>query len=91
MALLSLLKTKLLAILAGAVAVLMFIVAILNASRKKAKKQVKQFKAVLKRKEDIEESDTELSEDLASRKAKISKEIKDGEEITVLSDPNNWD
>jgi len=81
----------LLAILAGAVAVLMFIVAILNASRKKAKKQVKQFKAVLKRKEDIEESDTELSEDLASRKAKISKEIKDGEEITVLSDPNNWD
>ncbi len=82
-------KGKLLAILAGSVAVLLFIVKILAASRKKAKKQVKQFKAVLKRKEDTEEADSELSKDLASRKAKISKEIKDGEEITSLSDPNS--
>jgi len=84
-------KSKLLAILAGTVAVLLFVVKVLAASRRKAKKQVKQFKAVLKRKEDIEESDTELSKDLTSRKAKISKEIKAGEEITSLSDPNNWD
>jgi len=56
----------------------------------KPKKQVKQFKAVLKRKKDIEESDTELSNDLESRKAKISKEIKAGEEITSLSKPNDW-
>ena len=83
------LKGKLLAILAGSVAVLLFTVKILAASRKKAKKQVKQFKAVLKRKEDVEEADTELSKDLSSRKAKISKEIKDGEEITSLSDPNS--
>jgi len=84
-------KSKLLAILAGTVAVLLFVVKVLAASRRKAKKQVKQFKAVLKRKEDIEESDTELSRDLTSRKAKISKEIKDGEEITSLSNPDNWD
>ncbi len=88
MALLSLLKSKLLAILAGSVAVLLFIVSVLNASRKKAKKQVKQFKAVLKRKEDIEEADSELLKDLSSRKAQISKEIKDGE-VTSLSDPNS--
>jgi len=84
-------KGKLLAILAGTVAVLLFVIKVLAASRRKAKKQVKQFKAVLKRKEDIEESDSELSKDLESRKAKISKEIKDGEEITSLSNPNNWD
>jgi len=83
-------KGKLLAILAGTVAVLLFVVKVLAASRRKAKKQVKQFKAVLKRKEDIEESDSELSKDLASRKAKISKELKAGEEITSLSNPDNW-
>ena len=88
MALLGLLKSKLLAILAGSVAVLLFIVKVLAASRRKAKKQVKQFKAVLKRKEDIEEADSELSKDLSSRKAQISKEIKDGE-VTSLSDPNS--
>jgi len=88
LALLSLLKSKLLAILAGTVAVLLFIVKVLAASRRKAKKQVKQFKTILKRKEDIEESDSELSKDLASRKAKISKEIQDGE-VTALSDPNS--
>ncbi len=82
-------KSKLLAILAGSVAVLLFTVKILAASRKKAKKQVKQFKAVLKRKEDIEESDTELSKDLSSRKAKISKEIKAGESVTALRKPNS--
>lgn len=82
-------KGKLLAILAGTVAVLLFVVKVLAASRKKAKQQVKQFKAVLKRKEDIEESDTELSKDLSSRKARISKEIKDGEEVTSLSNPNS--
>ena len=90
MALLSLLKSKLLAILAGSVAVLLFIVKVLAASRKKAIKQAKQFKAVIKRKEDIEESDTELSKDLASRKAKISKEIEDEKSVTSLSDPNDW-
>ena len=86
---LALLKSRLLAILAGSVAVLLFIVSILNASRKKAKKQVKQFKAVLKRKEDIEESDTELSKDLESHRARISKEIKDGQDVTTLSRPND--
>ena len=90
MALLSLLKNKLLAILAGSVAVLLFIVSVLNASRKKAKKQVKQFKAVLKRKEDIEEAASELSKDLSSRKAKISKEIKDGKTVESLEEPNEW-
>ena len=90
MALLSLLKSKLLAILAGSVAVLLFIVKVLAASRKKAIKQAKQFKAVIKRKEDIEESDTELSKDLASRKAKISKELEDEKSVTSLSDPNDW-
>jgi len=84
-------KGKLLAILAGTVAVLLFIVKVLAVSRRKAKKQVKQFKAVFKRREDIEESDSELSKDLESRKAKISKEIKAGEEITSLSNPDNWD
>ena len=83
-------KGKLLAILAGSVAVLLFIVKILAASRKKAIKQAKQFKAVIKRKEDIEESDTELSKDLSSRKAKISKEIEDEKSVTSLSDPNDW-
>ncbi len=83
-------KGKLLAILAGSVAVLLFIVKVLAASRKKAIKQAKQFKAVIKRKEDIEESDTELSKDLASRKAKISKELEDEKSVTSLSDPNDW-
>ena len=88
MALLNLLKSKLLAILAGTVAELLFVVKVLAASRRKAKKQAKQFKTILKRKEDIEESDSELSKDLSSRKAKISKEIKAGE-VTSLSDPNS--
>jgi len=82
-------KSKLLAILAGSVAVLLFTVKVLAASRKKAKKQVKQFKAVLKRKEDIEESDSELSKDLESHRARISKEIKDGQDVTTLSRPND--
>ena len=83
-------KGKLLAILAGSVAVLLFIVKILAASRKKAKKQVKQFKAVLKRKEDIEEADTELSKDLSSRKAEIKKEISEGKPVKSLEKPNEW-
>jgi len=83
-------KGKLLAVLAGTVAVLLFVVKVLAASRRKAKKQVKQFKTILKRKQDIEESDSELSKDLESRKAKISKEIEDEKSVTSLSDPNDW-
>ena len=84
-------KGKLLAILAGSVAVLLFIVKVLAASRKKAIKQAKQFKAVIKRKEETEEADTELSKDLSSRKAKIKQEISEGKPVKSLEKPNeDW-
>ena len=91
MALLSLLKSKLLVIGAGLIAFLLVALKFMTASRARAVKRADRAEAQVEFKKRVEESDTELSKDLSSRKAKISKEIKSGEEITSLSDPNNWD
>ena len=85
------LKAKLYAIFAGILVVLMTIIKVLSGQNRRNKKRAKRAEAQVVFKEKVEDADTELSKDLSSRKAKISKEIKDGEEVTSLSDPNNWD
>lgn len=87
---LSLIKSKLV-LYGGAVLVaLLGIIKWLSFSRGEWKNKAKTRQAALKRQSDINELDTELSTDLQSRKAEISKEIKDGEEISSLSTPNDW-
>ena len=81
-------KGKLLAILAGTVAVLLFVVKVLAASRRKAKKQVKQFKAELKFKDDVDEMETELDSNYQPHRVKIVNADKD-ETFDVLSDPDS--
>jgi len=81
-------KGKLLAILAGTVAVLLFVVKVLAASRRKAKKQVKQYKAELEFKDDVDEMETELSSNYQPHRAKIVNADKD-ETFDVLSDPDS--
>jgi Asp-tRNA(Asn)/Glu-tRNA(Gln) amidotransferase C subunit len=91
MALLRLIKNKL--IFAGAVliAVLLGTIRFLSVSRKQHKEKADQLEAILERQEEINELDSELSSDLQSHKAEIKKELKQDEEITSLSDPDNWD
>lgn len=81
-------KSKLLAILAGSVAVLLFVVKVLAASRRKAKKQVKQYKAQLKFKDDVDEMETELDSNYQPHRVKIVNADKD-ETFDVLSDPDS--
>jgi len=85
------LKAKLYAIFAGIVAFLLALVKILWGRAQKQKKRADRAEAHVVFKEQVEDADSELSKDLSSRKAEISKEIKDGEEVTSLSDPNSWD
>ena len=85
------LKAKLYAILGGVVAFLLALVKIFAGKAKRAEKRADRAEAQVVFKEAVEDSDSELSKDLESRKAEISKEIKDGEEVTSLSDPNSWD
>ena len=81
-------KGKLLAILAGTVAILLFVVKVLAASRRKAKKQVKQYKAQLKFKDDVDEMETELDSNYQPHRAEIVNADKD-ETFDVLSDPDS--
>ena len=83
------LKAKLYAIFAGIVAFLLALVKILWGRVQKQKKRADRAEAGLQRQSDIQDSDTELSKDLSSRRAEISKEIEDGKEVTSLSRPND--
>ena len=83
------LKAKLYAIFAGIGLFLLGLVKVLWGRSQKQKKRAERAEAGLQRQSDVQEADTELSKDLSSRKARISKEIKDGEEVTSLSDPNS--
>ena len=83
-------KAKLYAIVAGIFAVLLATIKILSGQNRRNKKRAERAEAQVVFKEKVVDSDTELSKDLTSRRAKISKEIKDGE-VTSLSDPNtDW-
>ena len=85
------LKAKLYAIFAGIVAFLLALVKILWGRAQKQKKRADRAEAQVEFKEAVEDSDSELSKDLSSRKAKISKEIEDEKSVTSLSNPNsNW-
>lgn len=89
--LLSTLKNKLIAAGAAIIAGLLVTVQFLMKSRRRALESEKRVKAALSRKEDIEDIDSDLSKDLKSHKAEIAKELKEGENVTSLSDPNSWD
>jgi len=84
------LKNKLITIGGGIIAVLLAFVKILAGQAKRAKKEAKQYQAAIKRKDDIEDLDNELQGQQSSRRAEIRKEIKDGKEVTSLSDPDNF-
>ena len=83
------LKAKLYAIFAGIVAFLLALVKILWGRAQKQKKRADRAEAGLQRQSDIQDSDSELSKDLASRRAEISKEIEDEKSVTSLSRPND--
>ena len=83
------LKAKLYAIFAGIVAFLLALVKILWGRSQRQKKRADRAEAQVEFKEAVEDSDSELSKDLSSRKAKISKEIEDEKSVTSLSDPNS--
>ena len=83
------LRAKLYAIFAGIVAFLLALVKILWGRSQKQKKRADRAEAGLQRQSDIQDSDTELSKDLASRRAEISKEIEDEKSVTSLSRPND--
>lgn len=81
-------KAKLYAIVVGIFAVLLATIKILSGQNRRNKKRAERAEAKVLFQEKVVDSDTELSKDLTSRRAKISKEIKDGE-VTSLSDPNS--
>ena len=83
------LRAKLYAIFAGIVAFLLALVKILWGRSQRQKKRADRAEAQVEFKEAVEDSDSELSKDLSSRKAKISKEIEDEKSVTSLSDPNS--
>jgi hypothetical protein len=88
---LNLIKSKLI-LYGGAVLVaLLGIIKYLSFSKGVWKDKAKKSMSALKRHEEVQEIDSELSKDLQSKKAEIVKEIKSGEEVTSLSDPNDWD
>ena len=84
------LKAKLYAIFAGIVAFLLALVKILWARSQKQKKRADRAEAQVVFKEAVEDSDSELSNDLSSRKAKIKQEIKEGEPVKSLEESNEW-
>ena len=73
------------------VSVLLGLVKFFAAKAKRQKKRADMFEAAVDRQSDIQAADSELSKDYQSEKAKIVKEIEEGEEVTSLSDPNSWD
>jgi len=83
-------KAKLYAIFAGIIAVLLTTIKVLSGQNKRNKKRAERAEAHVRRASEIQESDTELSKDLSSRKAKIKQEIEDEKSVTSLSDPDNW-
>ena len=83
------LKTKLIAAGAVLVAVLLGLLKFFMARSKSATKRADRAEAGLQRQSDILESDTELSRDLLSRKAKIKQAIKEGKPIKPLENPND--
>ena len=85
-----LLKTKLIAAGAVLIALLLGLLKFFMARAKSATKRAERAEAGLRRHSDIQESDSELSKDLSSRKAQIKKEIKEGEPVEDLEKPNEW-
>jgi len=83
-------KAKLYAIFAGVIAVLLATIKILSGQNRRNKKRADRAEAQIVFKEAVEDSDSELSKDLSSRKARISKEIEDEKSVTSLSRPNDW-
>jgi len=84
------LKVKLFAIGGGIIAFLLALVKVFAGQAKRAKKQAKQFKAVIERKEDIENLDNELDRKRFSKKAQIKKEISEGKPVKSLENPNEY-
>ena len=87
---LQLLKTKLIAAGAVLIAVLLGLLKFFMARSRSATKRAERAEAGLELRSDIEESDTELSRDLSSRKAEIKKELEEGDSVESLEKPNEW-
>ena len=83
------LKTKLIAASAVLIALLLGLLKFFMARSRSATKRAERAEAGLQRQSDIEESDSELSKDLSSRKAEIKKELEDGS-VESLEKPNEW-
>jgi len=84
------LKTKLIAAGAVLVAVLLALLKFFMARSKSATKRADRAEAGLQRQSDIQEADTELSKDLASRKAKIKQAIKEDKSVLSSEKLNEW-
>ncbi len=84
------LKTKLIAAGAVLIALLLGLLKFFMARSKSATKRAERAEAGLQRQSDIQDSDSELSKDLSSRKAQIKKEIKEGKTVKSLEKPNEW-
>ncbi len=84
------LKAKLYAIFAGIGLFLLGLVKLFAGKAKRAEKRADRAEAQVVFKEKVEDSDSELSKDLSSRKAQIKKEIKEGKTVKSLEEPNEW-
>ena len=84
------LKAKLYAIFAGIGLFLLGLVRVLWGRVQAQKKRADRAEAQVVFKEQVEESDSELSRDLSSRKAKIKKDLEEGETVESLEKPNDW-
>jgi len=87
----STIKSKALLIGGAIISALLVTLKLLAGSRTRAIKKADRLEGALKRQGEIQEIDSELSKELKSHKAEIAKEIESGEEITSLSNPNDWD
>jgi len=85
-----LLKTKLIAAGAVLIALLLGLLKFFMARAKSATKRAERAEAGLRRHSDIQESDSELSKDLSSRKAQIKKELEEDKFVKALEEPNDW-
>ena len=88
MALLNLLKSKLLVIGAGLIAFLLAALKLMSASRGRAVKRADMAEAELEFKDDVDEMETELSSNYQPHRAEIVNADKD-ETFDVLSDPDS--
>ena len=84
------LRSKLYAAGAFLIALLLGFLKLSMARTKRATKRAERAEAGLELRSDIEESDTELSRDLSSRKAEIKKELEEGDSVESLEKPNEW-